>query len=67
LLAAFVIISRYHDARIHKRQNQKELEYVEYFSYFGSNITNDMKLNPVLPWKKQHSTRRKQFSPGNLT
>jgi hypothetical protein len=47
-------------------KDKKELEYVEYFSYFGSMITNDAKLNPVLPWQKQHSTRR-LFSPGNLT
>jgi hypothetical protein len=26
-----------------------------------------MKLNPELPWLKQHSTRRRLFSPANLT
>jgi hypothetical protein len=24
-----------------------------------------MKLNPELPWQKQHSTRRRIFSPAN--
>jgi hypothetical protein len=47
--------------------DQKEFEYMEYFSYFGSMITNDVKLNPVLPWQKQNSTRRRLFSPGNWT
>jgi hypothetical protein len=36
--------------------DKKELEYVEYFSYMSSVITNDVKSNPVLPWQKQHST-----------
>jgi len=45
--------------------DQKELEYVEYFTYFGSMITNYVILNPVLPWEKQHSTRKRLFSPGN--
>jgi hypothetical protein len=47
--------------------HQKELEYVEYFNYFGSMITNDVILNPILPQQKQHSTRRRLFSPGNWT
>jgi hypothetical protein len=51
--------------------DQKQLENVEYFNYLGSMITNDarftLKLNPELPWQKQHSTRRKFFSPANWT
>jgi hypothetical protein len=27
----------------------------------------EIKLNPELPWQKQHSTRRRIFSPANWT
>jgi len=47
-------------------ERSKRTRICEYFNYFGSMITNDVKLNPVLSWKKQHSTRR-FFSPGNWT
>jgi hypothetical protein len=37
---------------------QKQLENLEYFNYIGSMITNGarctVKLNPELPWQKQH-------------
>ena len=50
--------------------DQKELENVEYFNYFGRTITNDarctVKLNPGLPWQKQQSTRKGLFSPANI-
>jgi len=49
----------------------KRLENVEceYFSYLGSLMSSDMpmKLNSEWPWRKQHSTKRKQFSPANWT
>jgi hypothetical protein len=42
--------------------DQKQPKNVEYFNYLGSMITNDsgvhVKLNPGLPWQKQHSARR---------
>ena len=50
---------------------QKRLENVEYFIYFGSLITNDVRcrreIDKVLPWHKQHSARRRIFSPINWT
>jgi hypothetical protein len=46
--------------------DQKQLENVECFKYFGSVLTNDgrciVKLNPRLPWQKLHSTRRRLFT-----
>jgi hypothetical protein len=51
--------------------DQKRLENVEceYFSYLGSLMSSDMrvKLNSQWPWRKQHLTKRKQFSPANWT
>jgi hypothetical protein len=52
--------------------DKKQLKNVEYFNYLGSMITNESrctceKLNPELPWHKQHSTRRRIFSPANWT
>jgi DNA polymerase II large subunit len=49
---------------------QKQQENVEYFIYFDSIITNDarlthVKLNPGLPWQKQHSTGSRLSSPAN--
>ena len=56
---------------IHIMIDQKPLQNVEYFNYFGSMITMiqdvQVKLNPGLPWQKQHSTRRRLFSPVNWT
>ena len=56
---------------IHIMIDQKPLQNVEYFNYFGSMITMiqdvQVKLNPGLPWQKQHSTRRRLFSPANWT
>jgi len=34
---------------------------------FCSMITNNVKLNPLLSWQKQHSARRRLFSQGNWT
>jgi hypothetical protein len=45
--------------------DQSQLDNVEYFNHLGSKITNDVKLNPGLPWQKQHSTRRRLFSLAN--
>jgi hypothetical protein len=46
--------------------DQKQLENVESFKYFGSILTNDgnvlVKLNVGLPWLKLNSTRRGLFS-----
>jgi len=51
--------------------DQKPLQKVEYFNYLGSMITLmqdvQVKLHPGLPWQKQHSTRRRLFSPVNVT
>jgi hypothetical protein len=51
--------------------HQKQPENVEYFKYLGSMITNEedesVKLNPELSLQKQHSTRRRLFSPANWT
>jgi hypothetical protein len=48
---------------------KKQLENVKYFNHFGSRITSDemlhVKLDPELPWQKQHSTRRRIFSPAH--
>ena len=45
--------------------DQKPLQNVEYFSYLGSMITMmqdvQVKLNPGLPWQKQHSTEEGSF------
>ena len=50
--------------------DQKQLENVECFKYFGrlySQIMEDVrvKLNPRLPWQKLRSTRRRFFLPAN--
>jgi hypothetical protein len=51
--------------------DQKQLENMEYFKYFGCTITNDTrctrKTKSELPWQKQHSTGRRIFSPANWT
>jgi hypothetical protein len=50
--------------------DQKQLENVEYFNYLGTiQILQGVhvKLNLELPWQKQHSTRRRIFSPANWT
>ena len=50
--------------------DQKQLENVECFKYFGSMLTNDgndVKLNPGLPWQKLHSARRRLFLQANWT
>jgi hypothetical protein len=51
--------------------DQKQLAYVEYFNYLGSMIIMmqgvHVKLKPELPWQKQHSARRRLFSPANWT
>jgi hypothetical protein len=39
-----------------------QLENVEYFNYLGGMITNDARLSPGLPWKRQHSTRKRLFT-----
>ena len=51
--------------------DKKQLKNVEYFKYLGSMVTNDknlnVKLNSVLQWQKQHSTRRRLFAPAKRT
>ena len=51
--------------------DDNQLENVEYFNYQGSMIINvegaHVKVNPGMPWHKQHSTRRRIFSPANCT
>jgi hypothetical protein len=41
--------------------DQKQFENMEYFNYLGCGV--HVKLNPELPWQKQHSTRRRIFPP----
>jgi hypothetical protein len=54
---------------LHIKIDKKPVENVEEFNYLGSMITNDArvheKLRPGLPWQKQHSTRRRLYSPAN--
>jgi len=41
--------------------DQKQLDNMEYFKFLGSMVTNahaHVRLNPELPWKKHHPTRR---------
>ena len=51
-------------------KNQKQPENVEHFNCFGSKITNmqdaRVKLSPILPWQKQHSTSRLSTSTLDL-
>jgi hypothetical protein len=51
--------------------DQKQLENVEYFNYLSSMITNDAncthEIKSRIVMQKQHSTRRRVFSPANWT
>ena len=51
--------------------DQKQLENVECFKYLGGGLTNDgrctCEINPGLPWKKLHSTRRRLSLAANGT
>ena len=51
--------------------DQKQLENMECFKYFGSILTNDgdvhVKLNPGLPLQKLRSRRRRLSLPANWT
>jgi hypothetical protein len=42
--------------------DQKQFQNMKYFNYLSCIITSDanvhVKLNPGLPWEKQHSTER---------
>jgi hypothetical protein len=53
----------------HLHPDNGKLENVEYFYYVCSMTTNSARYthesNPGLPWQKQHSTRRRLFSPAN--
>jgi Tfp pilus assembly major pilin PilA len=46
---------------------QKQLENVEYFNYLDSMITNYARCAREIKWLKQHSTRRRIFSPAKWT
>jgi len=46
--------------------DQKQLENVEYFIYLKRMMEEvHVKLNSEFPWKEQHSTRIRLFSPAN--
>jgi hypothetical protein len=51
--------------------DQRQLENVEYLNYLGSMITNDARSTSEIKSKiamaKQHSRRRRLFSPANWT
>ena len=50
--------------------DHKQLENVECFNYLGSMLTTDgrcVKLNPGLPWRRLHLTRRRLFLLANWT
>jgi hypothetical protein len=51
--------------------DRKQLENVEYFNYLDSMITNDARctceIKSRIAMEKQHSTRRRIFSPANWT
>ena len=51
--------------------DHKHLENVEYLNNVSSMTTVmqdvHLRLNPGLPWQKQHSTRRRLFSQANWT
>jgi hypothetical protein len=50
-----------------RSKSTEECELLNYFFYFITMIQDlHVKLNPRLPWHKQHSTRR-LFSPANWT
>ena len=46
--------------------DQQQLQNMKYFNYLSCIITSDanvhVKLNPGLPWQKQHSTERRLFT-----
>jgi hypothetical protein len=50
---------------------QKQLENMEYFNYLGSMITNEARctreIKSRIAMAKQHSKRRRIFSPANWT
>jgi hypothetical protein len=51
--------------------HRKQSENVEYFNYLGSMMTNNERctreIKSRISMAKQHSTRRKLFSPANWT
>jgi hypothetical protein len=53
------------------RRDQKQLENVVYFNYFGSTITNDARytceIKSRIAMAKAASIRRRLFSPANWT
>jgi hypothetical protein len=60
-----------HPSSVQIMISETQLENVEYFSYLGNMVRNYVsctrKIKSRIPMEKQHSTRKRLFSPANWT